>query len=222
VPLTLLPLLKAQVAQTAQRLFEMGWVANHDGNVSVRLTSERLLITPTAVSKRDVDVDGLIVVDFDGRVIEGRRKPFSELELHVAAYRARPDIDCVVHAHPPHCTAFGLVGRALEPIALPEMVVSLGDSVPTLPRAMPRSEAGRAAVATAASRVDAMLLAGNGALTLGKDLEQALLRMELLEHYAKILHIASALGSVAPLAPEQRSALLEARAKAGLGPPAKA
>lgn len=199
----------------------MGWVANHDGNVSVRLTGERFLITPTAVSKRDVEAEMLIIVDAKGTVLEGRRKPFSELDLHLAAYRARPEVECVVHAHPPLATAFGLAGLRLEPMAMPEVVVSLGAEIPTLPRVMPKSAAGVKAVEEASAKVDAMLLSGNGALTLGADLTQALLRMELVEHYAKILSVARQFGPVAPLGPNEMTALLEARAKAGLGPKAQ-
>ncbi|WP_224366762.1 class II aldolase/adducin family protein [Hyalangium versicolor] len=213
-----LPKLRAELVETSRRLHANGWVANHDGNVSVRLKGERFLITCTAVSKRDIDDASLLVVDAQGKVLEGRRKPFSELELHLAAYRARPEAMVVLHAHPPVATAFGLVGQELSPIALPEMMVSLGDRVPTLPRAMPRDPEGVKRVEAAAADYDALLLAGNGALTLGEDLTQALLRMELVEHYAKILMAARSLGTVQPLAPADVQKLLEARKKAGLGP----
>jgi L-fuculose-phosphate aldolase len=213
-----LPKLRSEVVSTSRRLHENGWVANHDGNISVRLKGGRFLITCTAVSKRDIDDASLLVVDAQGKVLEGRRKPFSELELHLAAYRARPEAQVVIHAHPPVATAFGLVGQELSPIALPEMVVSLGDRVPTLPRAMPKDPEGVKRVEAAAAEYDALVLAGNGALTLGEDLTQALLRMELVEHYAKILVAARALGTVQPLAPAEVQKLLEARKKAGLGP----
>lgn len=218
MPFAPLPKLRSEVVEYSRRLHRSGWVANHDGNVSVRLRGERFLITPTATSKLDVDDGSLLIVDAAGKVLEGRKRPFSELELHLRAYAERPEVDCVLHAHPPVATAFGLVGRALTPIALPEMVVSLGASVPTLPRAMPKDPAALERLGGALREVDAVLLSGNGALTVGVDLEQAYLRMELVEHYAKILHAAAALGEVRPLEPEQVSKLLEARKKAGLGP----
>lgn len=218
MPVAPLPKVRAELVAVSRRLHENGWVANHDGNLSLRLHGDRLLITPTAVSKRDVDDSMLIVVDMKGKVLEGRRKPFSELELHLAIYRARPDAEVVIHAHPPHATAFGLVGLELSPIALPEMVVSLGARVPTLPRVMPKEPAGVEAVEKAAKEHDAMLLSGNGAFTCGTSLEQALLRMELVEHYAKILSVARSLGAVPPLSDADQSKLLDARAKAGLGP----
>jgi L-fuculose-phosphate aldolase len=199
MPVSPLPMVRAQLVATSRRLHQMGWVANHDGNLSVRLTGERLLITPTAVSKIDVDASMLIIVDLKGNVLEGRRKAFSELELHLAIYRARPEAECVIHAHPPTATAWGLAGLELAPLAMPEVVVSLGGRIPTLPRAMPKSAEGVKNVEAAAAKHDALLINGNGAFTHGVDLEQALLRMELVEHVAKILTVARSLGPVAPL-----------------------
>jgi L-fuculose-phosphate aldolase len=218
MPVPPLPKVRAELVALSRRVHANGWVANHDGNISLRLHGDRLLITPTAYSKADVDDASLIIVDLSGKVLEGRKKPFSELELHLAAYRARPEVEVVLHAHPPHATAFGLVGAELSPVAMPELVVSLGDVIPTLPRAMPKTPEAVKLVEDAARRCDAMLLGGNGALTLGADLGQALLRMELLEHYAKILTIARTLGPVAPLSGADLGKLLEARKKAGLGP----
>lgn len=218
MPVSPLPKVRALVVEISRRLHQNGWVANHDGNLSVRLTGGRLLITPTAVSKREVDDSMLLIVDQAGKVLEGRRKPFGELELHLAVYRARPEAEAVLHAHPPYATAVGLVGQALSPIALPELVVSLGAEVPTLPRAMPKDQGGLARVEAAFRQVDAALLAGNGALCLGADLSQALLRMELVEHYAKILTIARSWGSVPALGEGDVQKLLDARRKAGLGP----
>lgn len=213
-----LPKLRADVVALSQRLHHNGWVANHDGNVSVRLRGDRFLITATAMSKRDIDDASLLVVDNAGKVLEGRKKPFSELELHLACYRARPEVNVVVHAHPPVATAFGLVGEELGPIAMPEIMVSLGPRIPTLPRFMPRDPDGVKMVEAEAKGYDAFLLSGNGAITLGDDLSQALLRMELVEHYAKILHAARSLGPVPEIRDADRVKLLDARKKAGLGP----
>lgn len=218
MPFSPLPKVRAQVVAASRRLHQNGWVANHDGNVSVRLKGNRFLITPTAVSKADVDDSMLIIVDAAGKVLEGRKKPFGELELHLAVYRARPEADAVLHAHPPHATAMGLAGAPLAPIALPEMVVSLGDKVPTLPKAMPKDPEALKRLEGAFGQVDAALIAGNGALSMGVDLEQALLRMELVEHYAKILTIAKQWGGVSALVDADVAKLLDARRKAGLGP----
>ncbi len=218
MPVPPLPRVRSELVATSRKLHANGWVANHDGNVSVKLNGNRLLITATAISKADVDDSKLLIVDFTGKVLEGRRKPFSELELHLAIYKARPEAEAVIHAHPPVATAFGLVGLELTPIAMPEIVVSLGDRIPTLPRALPKDEEALKRLSAAAKLYDAMLIQGNGALTWGTSLEQALLRMELVEHYARILGIAKPMGTVPPLPPADLAKLLEARKKAGLGP----
>ncbi len=216
------PQLRADVARYARKLHAMGWVANHDGNVSVRLGRDRFLCTPTAVSKADVDESMLIVVDGQGRVVEGTRKAFGELDLHLAVYRARPDANAVLHAHPAHATALGIAGVPLDVAAMPEFVVSLGAGVPTVPLAMPKSPEGVQGVESAARRSHAVLVAGNGAFSLGVDLEQAYLRLELVEHYARIMTLARQAGTPRPLPVTMVSKLLEARAKAGLEPPESA
>ncbi len=218
MPSVLTPKLRSQLVLHSRKLHAMGWVANHDGNISVRLNGSRLLITATAISKADIDDAALLVVDFNGKVLEGRRKPFSELDLHLACYQTRPKVDCVIHAHPPYATAMGLSGQSLMVAAIPEVVVSLGAGIPTAPLAMPKSPESKAAVTELVATNNAMLLAGNGALTLGDDLSQAYLRMELVEHYAKIVTLARQMGPLRELAPEQIQKLLEARRKAGLEP----
>lgn len=209
---------RGQVVEASRRLHEMGWVANHDGNVSARLPGDRVLITPTSYSKRDVDDASLVVCSLDGKVLEGRKKPPSELALHLAVYRSRPEAGAVIHAHPPTATAFGVAGVSLDLCAMPEVVVSLGPGIPTVPFAMPKDPAATKGVAACAAERDAMILAGNGALTLGTSLEQAFLRMELVEHYARIVHLARQLGGPRELSAEQVRELLAARAAAGLGP----
>lgn len=220
--LVLTPRLRSQVVLHSRKLHQMGWVANHDGNLSVRVTGDRLLITATGISKLDIDDAALLLVDMDGKVLEGRKKPFSELELHIAAYKAREDVNVVMHAHPPYATAMGLCGASLMVAAIPEVVVSLGAGIPTAPLCMPKTPESRAAVTDLVTRHNAMLLAGNGVLTVGDDLVQAYLRMELVEHYAKMVTLARQMGCVRELPPEMVAKLLEARRKAGLDPAAKA
>jgi L-fuculose-phosphate aldolase len=202
------PLLRAQVAQTARRMHARGWVASHEGNASARIGRDRFLITPGATSKAEVDEGSLVVVDGTGAVAEGLRKPPGETALHLAAYRARPDADAVLHAHPPYATAFGAARAPLEPICLPEAVVSLG-RVPLAPGATPGTAAAVEAVSRCAAEADAMLLPGNGAFTLGPDVALCLLRMELVEQLAQVLHHARALGGAQALPPEELAALLE-------------
>ena len=206
------PLARAQVASAARRIHAAGWAANHDGNISVRIGRDRFLITPTATSKAEITESSLIVIDGSGKVVEGTRKPPGEMELHLAAYRARPDVEAVLHAHPPYATAFGAARVPLEPVCLPEAVVSLG-YIPLAPFAMPKTPLATEAVSRCAVEADAMLLPGNGALTLAPDVALAFLRMELVEHLAKILHHARALGGAQPLPPDEMATLLEQNKK---------
>jgi L-fuculose-phosphate aldolase len=209
--------LRQQIIAISHALHRMGWVANHDGNVTARLAAARFLATPTATSKADVHDRDLIEVDGHGARVAGTARPFSELAIHLAVYNARPDVGAVVHAHPPHATALGCSGsRLLERPFLAEAVVSIGASIPTLPFTASGTETA-AAIAAAALDVDAVVCAGNGSFAWGADLEQAYLRLELVEHLARIATLAEATGGVKPLPEAAVSDLLAKRAKAGLG-----
>lgn len=195
-----------------------GWVANHDGNLSARVGDDRIVCTPTSYSKADVDLDSLAVVGADGRKIAGRERSFSELALHLAVYRARPDAHAVVHAHPPYASAFGVSGRPLPHPFLPEAVVSLGAEIPTVPLSAP-GPAAVEALRPYVRRCDAVLTAGNGALAWGPDLETAYLRLELVEHLCRIAHAALPLGGPARLPDAIVAPLLAKRRKGGLAAP---
>lgn len=208
--------LAEEVAALCVHLHARGWVANHDGNVSARL-GERFLASPTAVSKADVQPGMLVEVaaDADGfRVVAGERKVFGEFSLHLAAYRARPDVSWVCHAHPPYATAWAVAGRSFWDVPfMGEPVVSLGAEIPVV---------GAADLGDALGRCDAVLLRGHGVITVGPDAETARLRMELIEHVARIASLAEPLGGARPLPADEVERLLAARAKAGLGPSATA
>jgi L-fuculose-phosphate aldolase len=210
-----------EVAEYAQRLHARGWVANHDGNVSVRDGHGRYLATPTATSKAAVRADGLVVVDDAGKQVGGRGKPFSEIGLHLTVFANRSDVNAVIHAHPPTATGFAVAGVPLDEAFLAEAVVSLGPGVPTVPFAAPGPDACRA-LADYTRAHDAVLLGGHGVLSWGPDLETAYLRMELVEHLAKIALVARQLGGVRPLPSTVLPKLTEARAKAGLAAPTTA
>ncbi|HEY2747484.1 MAG TPA: class II aldolase/adducin family protein [Polyangia bacterium] len=210
-----------EVADYAQRLHARGWVANHDGNVSVRDGGGRFLATPTATSKAAVRADALVVVDDAGKQVGGRGKPFSEIGLHLTVFANRSDVNAVIHAHPPTATGFAVAGVPLDDAFIAEAVVSLGPGVPTVPFAAPGAEACRALAAYVGAH-DAVLLGGHGVLTWGPDLETAYLRMELVEHLAKVALVARQLGGVRPLPSTILPTLLESRAKAGLGRAASA
>ena len=209
---------RGQIEETSRRSWERGWVANHDGNASIRLDEERILCTPTGISKAEVKAADLLVVDGTGQRKRGALKPFSELGLHLAWYRARPEIVAVLHAHPPVATGIGVAGRMLPHPFLPEAVVTLGPVVPTVPFALPGAQA-EAAAAPYLRDHDVLLLAGNGVISCGRSLEQAYMRMELVEHLARIAQAAEAFGGVQKLPAHFLPPLLQARARAGLEAP---
>ena len=208
--------LRQSLADYARRLHARGWVANHDGNASIRLGPGRFLATPTAVSKADVDADSLLIVDDGGSRISGHNRPFSEIGLHLTVYRNRPDVNAVIHAHPPTATGFAASGMSLAQPLIAEAVVSLGPGVPTVGYAPPGASA-CAALAPFTITHDAVLLANHGVIAWGADIEQAYLRLELVEHLARIALVAHQLGGARPLPAASIPALLEARRKAGLG-----
>jgi L-fuculose-phosphate aldolase len=212
--------LREELADYARRLHARGWVANHDGNVTARTGTGRYLATPTATSKAAIGADSILVVDEGGARISGSGKPFSEIGLHLTVYRNRPDVNAVVHAHPPTATGFAVAGVGLSEPMIAEAVVSLGVGVPTVPFAAP-GEAACQALAPFVVEHDAVLLGGHGVLAWGSDVEQAYLRCELVEHLARIALIARQLGGVRPIPQALIPSLLEARAKAGLGPRAR-
>ena len=199
--------LRAEIVDYSRRLHRNGWVANHDGNLTARLDNEHLLCTPTAVSKGDVQPGWLIVVDEANQVIEGTRRAFSELQLHRAAYAARTDISVVMHAHPPVCCGFAVAGIPLPHPMMAEPVVSLGPEIPMVPYFRPGDPALSEAIGAALQRADVVILERHGILSVGGGFEQAYLRMELVEHQAKIALNATMLGAVRQLPAEEVEAL---------------
>ena len=202
----------AAIVRAGRRLADAGLVAGPDGNVSVRFGDAQLLVTPSGASKGELREQDLVLVDLDGRPAAGERgRPSSELALHLALYRARPDAAAVVHAHPPTATGFALAGEDLMAPLLPEVILQAG-GVPLVPYALPGSQALADAVACAAERHDALLLANHGAVAIGATLETAVQVMESLEHAARIVLVARQLGRVTPLTSEQVQALTARRA----------
>ena len=184
-----------EVILVCRRLYERGLVAGPDGNVSVRQEDGSILVTPSGLSKVDVTPDDLVVVTLDGRVREGRHAPSSELRMHVRIYQRRPDVHAVVHAHPPAATGFAVAGEAFVAPVLPEVILQLGE-VPLVPYATPGSDALADAFEPFLASHDGFLMANHGATTVAPTLTTALQRMESLEHGARILLAARALGRV--------------------------
>ncbi|HXE58645.1 MAG TPA: class II aldolase/adducin family protein [Gemmatimonadales bacterium] len=202
------------IAHCCRRLWEAGLVAGRDGNVSVRLAADRLLVTPSGVLKSELTAADMVEVDLTGRVRAGFRHPTSELDLHLRVHRRRPDCRAVVHAHPPVATGFALAGMSLGEDLLPEVTVLIGP-VPLVPYATPGTPALGDRAEPFLDRHDALLLANHGAVAWGPDLDTARVRMESLEQAARIVLAARVLGRVTTLRPEEVEALRHCRGRSG-------
>ena len=205
-----------EIADVCRRLYQRGLIAGQDGNVSVRLRSGHILVTPSGLSKADVTPGALVELTADGVQVTRGPDASSEVGMHLRIYRDRPDVRAIVHAHPPVATAFGVAGRDFMDEVLPEVIFHLG-RVPLVPFALPGTPALGDAMAPYLARHDAFLLASHGATTVGPTLRLAHQRMESLEHGARILHAALQIGPVTPLRAEHITALRDAREAARAG-----
>ena len=202
--------LKAELCDVCHCMWEHGWVAANDGNVSALLDNHHILCTPSGISKREVTPEMLIIVDENGNLVEGDRKPSTELPMHIRCYRERPDIQAVVHAHPPMSTTFAVANVPLDDYAMIETILTLG-AVPIAPYATPGTEQVPDSITPYLHNHDAILMRAHGAITMGKDLKTALYRMETLEHFAKITLFSKLLGGAKDLSIDQIHELIERR-----------
>lgn len=203
---------RRDIAEVCKRLYQKGFVASNDGNVSVRISEKEVLATPTGMSKGEITPSQLIKVNMNGEVIEGVLKPSSELKLHLHIYKSRPDVKSVVHAHPPISTGFAVAGVALDQMAIPEVIATLG-TVPLAPYATPSTDELAHTVDGYIQRCNAILLSNHGVVTVGSDVFSAYYTMERVEHSAYIIWVARALGGEKPLSQENINKLLEIRKK---------
>ena len=201
---------RRDIVEVCKRLYQKGFVASNDGNVSVRLSDKEVLATPTGMSKGEITSNQLIKVNIDGEVIEGFLKPSSELKLHLHIYKSRPDVKSVVHAHPPISTGFAVAGIALDQMAIPEVIATLG-TVPLAPYATPSTEELAHTVDGYIEKCNAILLSNHGVVTVGTDVFSAYYTMERVEHSAYIIWVARSLGGEKPLSQENINKLLEIR-----------
>ena len=204
--------LKSELCDICQRMYQNGWVAANDGNVSALTDEHTVLCTPSGVSKRDVTPQMLVITDLQGNIIDGSRKVSTELAMHLRCYRERPDIRAVVHAHPPMSTTFAVANKPLDDYALIETILTFG-TVPVAPYAVPGTEQVPDSIAPLITNHDAILLRAHGALTLGCDLLTAYYRMETLEQFARITLYSKLLGGAEELPRAQVEELIERRSK---------
>jgi len=214
--------LRQEMIRVCQRLYQKNFVSASDGNLSARLSSNRLLITPSGFSKGDLEARWLLIVDMDGKLLRGSRGPrgeelklTSELRLHLEVYRQRPDVNAVLHAHPPVATGFSLAGVSLAGCLLPEVVYTLG-TIPTTQFAAPTTEEVPDSVRELIQSFDALVLDRHGALTVGKDLWEAYYKLEKLEHTAQVMLTAYQLGGVREMTAKQRQKVVEVGSALGI------
>jgi len=211
--------LRADIVEVGRRMYARGYTASNDGNISVRLGADRLLTTPKGVCKGFMSADMMCVTDMAGRKLQGDREPSSEILMHLEVYRQRPDVQAVVHAHPPIATGFAVAGIPLDRAVLAEVLTTLG-SIPIAEYATPSTQELPDAVRKYIRAHDGMLLANHGALTVGGDLYGAYFKMETIEHFAKISLVARLLGRENLLTREEVLRLQELRGTYGIKAPA--
>ncbi|MBJ95046.1 MAG: aldolase [Rickettsiales bacterium] len=211
--------LRKQLVQASHLCYQQGLLVALDGNLSVRLSGELILCTPAGCHKGMIEEDDLIVVDLQGKRLRGGGEPTSELAMHLACYRQRPDIRAVVHAHPPTCIAFTVAGVSMARCVLPEVVLTLG-VVPTLDYDTTGTQALADRVGSAMLRHDAVMMDRHGAVCVGSSPLDAFCKLETMEHMAKIMKAARDLGQLRDLPAEESQALRSMGLKRYGGPPA--
>ncbi|MBI4769420.1 MAG: class II aldolase/adducin family protein [Chloroflexi bacterium] len=212
--------LRHEIVRIGRLMHEQQFVDGASGNLSARLPDGNLLATPSGLAKGFLEPEQLLVVDPAGAVVEAASglKPTSELLMHLEVYRRRLDVGGVIHAHPITSVALSIAGVSLAECVIPEAVVILG-LVPTTPYATPASDENQRAISNLVLGHDAIILAYHGTLTVGKDLWEAYLKLETLEHTAKIIASARMMGAAPALPPEQVSKLIQARKEGGYARP---
>ena len=207
--------LKQDIVEVGRRIWLRGYVASNDGNISARIGPNEFLCTPTGVSKGFMTPEMIIKVNGVGEQLSGSLKPSSEIKMHLSVYRDRPDVNAVVHAHPPISTAFAVAGIPLSKQILPEVVISLGE-IPLTEYGAPSTDEIPQAIAGFLKDHDAFLLENHGALTLGTDVYNAYYKIETMEHFATISLAARQLGGERELPPKRIKQLMEIRQKLGV------
>lgn len=209
---------KNDLLRFAHLCYERNLLVAMDGNLSVRLADGNILCTQAGCHKGLLTEDQLVVIDRKGNKIRGRGEPTSEMAMHLACYDARPDVNAIVHAHPPISIAFTIAGVSMAHCVLPEVVLTLG-TVPTLPYATTGTTELADLVGKAAKNYDALLMDRHGAVCMGTDLLEAFCRLETMEHTALITKLARDMGSVKTLPSEEAVRLRQMGLKRYGGPP---
>jgi L-fuculose-phosphate aldolase len=205
---------RREICTAGRWIHGRAFVASTDGNISVRLDSRRVLTSPTGISKGLMTPDDLVITDFQGRKLAGRREPSSELAMHLLIYARRPDVHAVCHAHPPIATAHAASGIPLNKALLSELVIALG-CIPVAQYGTPGTPELSESLEPLVQNFDAILLANHGVVTSGADLLTAFYRMETVEHFAQVSLASEMLGKQVLLSGRDVEKLLAARARYG-------
>jgi L-fuculose-phosphate aldolase len=206
--------LKEQICEIGRRLYAKGFAAANDGNITVRLNDKEVLCTPTMVSKGFMKPEDVCKVDLEGKQLAGTRKRTSEVLLHLAVYKQRPDIQAVVHCHPPYATAFAVAGEPIPKCVLPEVEVFLGE-VPIARYETPGTTKFAETIVPYVKDCNTIILANHGTVTFGPTLENAYFNSEIIDAYCKILILARQLGRVNYFSEDQTRELLELKKRLG-------
>lgn len=191
-----------RMAECCRRLADLGLIAGAAGNISVRLAEDRVLVTPSGLIKADLESEDMVEVDLAGEVIRGQHPPSGELGLHLQILRSRGDVTAVIHAHPPVATGMSVAGQEFDWDVLPEMVFLVG-RVPVVPYGAPGTRELAELIDPFIEGHDTLILANHGAVSMGASLDEAQIRMETLEHSAKIVFTARLLGRVSHLSRDE-------------------
>lgn len=192
--------IRLEIIRVTRIVANQGLIRSSDGNISVRLGEGRFLVTPSGLYKMAMEPDDPIIVNQHGEVLEGKPglRPTSEVGMHLEAYNQRPDINAVLHAHPPYTTALTIAGIPFPSDLLPEVLIALGD-VPTAPYATPGTRTLAESIQAPIKNHNTVLLSNHGSISVGKTLEETLIALERLEHAAYTYHLARQLGNLNPL-----------------------
>jgi len=207
--------LRQDIVDIGRLVYQKGWVAANDGNISIRLDSDHILATPTGVSKGMMQLDDLIIVDQSGAKIEGPKECTSEILMHCTIYNMRPDVHSVLHAHPPVSTGFATAGRPLDRALLPEVVIGLG-FVPLADYGLPGTPALTEPMLPYIPKYNAVMMGNHGVVSYGEDVYKAFFNMETVEHFARIALVAEMLGGPKVLPKTEVHKLVDSRARYGV------
>ena len=210
--------IKQEICEIGDRLYKRGFAAANDGNITYRISEKEVVCTPTLISKGFMKPDDLCIVDMEGKQLAGRRKRTSEVMLHLAIMKERPDVKSVVHCHPPHATAFGVAREPIPQCVLPEVEIFLGD-VPITKYAIPGGQEFADTILPFVKKSNVIILANHGTVSYGETVEQAYWWTEVLDAYCRILMLAKGLGRVNYFTEPEAQGLLDLKGKWGFQDP---